>query len=80
MERFQLNRAGVGQLLKSAEVQADLRRRAEAIAAVAGPGHRVEVGSTGRRARAAVITDTLDAMLDEANDRNLSRAFDAGRG
>lgn len=80
MADFELNRAGIAELLKSAEVAADLRRRAEAVAAAAGTGHRVEATTTGTRARAAVITDTIPAMVKEATDRNLSRAFDAARG
>lgn len=78
--RFELNPPGIGELLKSAEVAADLERRAHAVAAAAGPGHRVESSVTGKRARSAVITDTIEAMVEEATERNLSRSFDAARG
>lgn len=70
---------GIRELLTGPEVAADLRRRAEAIAAAAGPGHKIDVTQRGRRARAAVITDTLDAMKAEAKRRTLTRALDAGR-
>jgi len=66
--------------MKSDGVKADLERRARLIAAAAGPGHRVEVEVGRNRARAAVITDTIPAMIAEGRDRNLSRALDAGRG
>lgn len=74
-----LNRKGIAQLLKSPGVQADLARRAKAIAAAAGDG--MEASSTiGRtRARASVVTATFSAKEAEARNRVLSRAFDAGR-
>lgn len=77
-----LNRAGVGQLLKSSEVQADLLRRAQAIAAAAGAngGEFVadaRIGTT--RARAIVFTADAEAMRAEAKDRVLTQAIDAGR-
>lgn len=73
-----MNRAGVKALLRSGEVLADLDRRAEQIAAAAGPGHRVESQIGPNRARAAVITDTTEARRAEATDRTLSRALGAG--
>jgi len=77
--RIRLNSDGVRELLQSPEVQADLRARAERIAAAAGPGHVVETSVGSTRARAVVITSTFDAMLAEARDRNLTRAISAGR-
>jgi hypothetical protein len=77
--RIVLNRAGVKALLRSAEVQADLRRRGQAIASAAGAGHRVESQVGPNRARVAVITETPEAMVAEATERKLSRAVDAGR-
>lgn len=77
--RIVLNRRGVRDLLRSREIAADLTRRAERIASAAGPGHRVESEIGPNRARAAVITDTVDAMVAEATHRTLTRALDAGR-
>jgi hypothetical protein len=79
LDRLELNSDGVQALLKSAEVRADLERRGRAIAAAAGPGHRVAVDVGGKRARVAVITDTLEARVGEARHRSLTRAIDAGR-
>lgn len=77
--RIKLNRKGVGELLKSPEVQADLKARAERIAAGAGEGFVAdsEVGKV--RARAAVYTETQEAMKAESERKALTRAIDAGR-
>lgn len=77
--KIKLNSAGVKELLRSPGVQGDLRRRANAVAAAAGPGHVVH-SETGRsRARAEVVTDTFEAMAREARDRNLTRAVGSAR-
>ena len=80
--RIELNRAGVAQLLKSPEVQADLAARATRIANAAAAsggifGHETTVGP--RRAHAIVYTDDTAARKAEATDRALTRAIDAGR-
>lgn len=77
--RIVLNRKGIRDLLRSPEVQADLRRRAESIASSAGPGHEVDSEVGPHRARASVRTDTIDAMVAEATHRSLTRAVDAAR-
>jgi hypothetical protein len=78
--RIVLNRRGVRELLRSPEILRDLEQRARRIAAAAGPGHEVDSQVGPNRARASVRTDTIDAMLGEATDRDLTRAIDAGRG
>lgn len=77
--KIKLNRRGVRQLLRGAEIQADLRRRAEAIARAAGDGMEVESSVGRNRAHALVRTGTFEAMRAEAKDRKLTRAIDAGR-
>lgn len=77
--RIVLKRRGMRDLLRSFEVQADLERRAENIAAAAGPGHEAESEVGRNRARASVRTDSIEAMHAEATSRNLTRAIDAGR-
>lgn len=80
--RIVLNRAGVRELLRSPEVQADLQARAERIRDAAG-GEAAGFESSSvvgqNRARASVITATAEAMVAEAAHRTLTRAIDAGR-
>lgn len=77
--RIKINRAGVGELLKSPEMQADLRRRADRIAAAAGPGHEADSHVGRTRARSTVRTTTVEAMIQQAAHQTLSRAIEAGR-
>ena len=86
MIRIDLNSPEIRRLLQGKGdyegVQADLKRRAEAIAAAAGgPEAGFEVGTNvgPNRARASVVTTTIEAMRAEAEDRTLTRALDAGR-
>ncbi len=74
------NFKGVRRIRTSIEVEAELRRRAERVAAAAGPGHVVDSQRGKTRARAAVITASRQAMVREGRDRNLTRAFNAARG
>lgn len=77
--RIELDSAGIEALLRSPEVVADLQRRADAIAAAAGPGMRATVYQGRDRARAEVWTGTYAARDAEAEGRALTRALDAGR-
>lgn len=74
-----LNREGVRALLRSPEVQADLARRAAAIAEAAGPGHETDSDVGKTRARAWVWTATRAARRAEATSRTLTSAIDAGK-
>lgn len=74
---------GFRELRSTPAMLADLEQRAARIADAAGPGHgvRSEIHTGGKgRARAAVVTESFEAALAEARDRNLSRAIDTGRG
>lgn len=81
--RIELNRVDVGRLLKGAEIEADIARRCAKIADAAGAGggvfgHDVRVGPS--RVHGIVFTDDFAAMWEEADNRALTRAIDAGRG
>lgn len=68
-------------ILQSPEVEADLVRRGNAIAAAAGKGSWVvHTGNTPTRARVSVGTGDFAAMHAEATSRALTSALDAGRG
>lgn len=77
--RIELDKKGVSELLNSPEVLADLRSRAERIAAAAGPGMVVDTFKGHDRVHATVRTDTPEAMKAEAENRALTRAIIAGR-
>lgn len=67
----------------SPEMMAELARRAERIAAAAGPGYeagapRVTGGKV--RGRVSVKTATTTARRREAKDHSLLRALNAGKG
>lgn len=76
---IKLNKAGVRELLRSPEVLAELRRRADLIAAAAGDGFEAEATTGPQRARASIRTGTHAARKAEATDRALTAALDAGR-
>jgi hypothetical protein len=75
-----LNHRNMAALLRSAPVEAELKRRADRIAAAAGPGMEASSGQGRTRARASVVTVTNQARAAEARTRALTRALDAGRG
>lgn len=78
--RVTVNDAGIQALLKSSEVRALLKAKADRIAAAAGAGMEASSWTGRTRARASVITATSGARRAEAKDRALTRALDAGRG
>lgn len=78
--RFELNKKGVSQLLRSPGVKADLQNRADRIALGAGVGVRGYVWEGHDRSRARVVTTTPDADWRQARYNTLGRAIDAGRG
>lgn len=78
--RVEINPAGIQALLKSDEVQAFLKAKADRIAAAAGEGMEASSRIGRTRARASVVTATRAARKAEAVGRALTKAIDAGRG
>lgn len=78
--RVELDSNGIGKLLKEPGVKRDMKRRAEAIARAAGPGHEVETDDSGDRSRATVVTRSAEAKRREYRNRTLSRAVRSGGG
>lgn len=69
-------------LLRSAAVEAEIRKRTDAIHAAAGgdaAGYRAETAVNSRRARGAVYTYDLKAIKDNAKNNTLVRSLEAGR-
>lgn len=77
--RVRMNSKGARQLLRSVEVQRDLRERTRRIAARAGEGMYSEVETGPNRARGEVRTGTRSARKREASSKSLTSALDAGR-
>lgn len=74
--RFILNTRGVGDLLKSAELQRVLGERAAEIAARAGTGYESDTKLMGTRVIASVYTaDAETAREDAENDTLLKAVF-----
>ena len=77
--RLKLNRSAVRELLRGAEIQADISARAERIAAAAGDGFEADHEVGRNRARSSVRTVTHEGRYLEATERTLTRSIDAGR-
>lgn len=73
--RIKWNRSGVRSMLRSVDVQAELDRRAQTIAARAGDGYEAGPHPWTTRGRASVITATPKAMRDNARNQTLIRSL-----
>lgn len=86
----ELNAKGIGALLKSDRMRADLRRRAQTVLDAAKASAPVDTGDyrdsghleedTTDRAVVRVVFDDPKSTLVEAKTGNLARALDAGAG
>lgn len=77
-----ITRAQREKLLKSSYVEAEIRRRTNAIHAAAGgdaAGYRAATAVNTKRARGAVYTYDLKAVKDNARNNTLVRSIEAGR-
>lgn len=81
--RLTILNAGIGELLRSAGVKADIAARAERVGAAARSETTMPIlveDKTGVRARYRVVADAPEARATEAKTRLLGRAIDAARG
>lgn len=80
--RIKWRRAGFPELRNEPGVLEDLQTRADAIADAAGDGYESRPAEPGEgkkgRARAAVLTGTAEARVDNARNQTLLRSIDAG--
>lgn len=74
------NRKAAAEILKSPAVLADVRARADRVAAAAGPGFEASSMVGRNRARASVRADTFSARVRNSRQNILIRALEAGRG
>ena len=76
MVKIKLNRAGVRELMQSAEIVGECERIAQGIAARAGDGYTVDIYPRGKtRGNASVIAETDAAMKDNMKRNTLLKAI-----
>ena len=76
--KFDLNKSGVGALLKGPEVQRMLAAKAREIAARAGGGFESDMSVGSTRANARVRSTSIAAAHRAARDHTLERAVGGG--
>ena len=72
--RFELNRAGVAELMKSAEMQRVLQRHATRIKNRSGAGYEQDIYVGRNRANARVWPETQQARRDNYENNTLLRS------
>lgn len=72
--KFKLNHDGVGQLLKSAEMQGVLEEKATGIKNRAGEGYKQDIYVGKTRANAMVYADSYKAKRDNMKNNTLLKA------
>lgn len=75
--KFVLNRAGVAELMKSAEMQAILKDKATAIRNRCGDGYEQDIYVGKNRANAMVSAETIKAKRSNAKHNVLLKAVNA---
>lgn len=73
--KFELNRSGVRDLLKSAEMAGVLSEHAEAIRSRCGEGYETDEKSLSTRVVASVYTAEYEAMRDNSDNNTLLKAL-----
>lgn len=76
--KFELNRAGVGQLLKSAEMRTILNEHAAEVLGRLPGGYGMRNGETSQRAKTTVYTDSIQARIDNSKNNSLLKALGGG--
>jgi hypothetical protein len=71
---FKLNRAGLDELRKSAEMQGILQSHANAVSARAGAGYATSIEMGRDRAVAFVRAETMEAVRDNLENNTLLKA------
>lgn len=77
--KVELVMRGINKVMTSTEMTADLKARGDRIAAAAGPEFEAVVRPHRWTARVYVRPKSVRGMRQEARDKRLARALDAGR-
>lgn len=77
--RFELNRAGVRELMQSPEMVSVCTQYANAVRARAGDGYEVSSYVGKNRANASVIATTYEARRDNYENNTLLKALGGGK-
>ena len=72
--KFKLNRSGVAQLMKSAEMQAVLKEKASAIKNRCGDGYEQDIFVGKNRANAMVSAESFKARKDNSKNNTILKA------
>ena len=73
--KFELNKAGVRELLKSSEMAAVLSEYGSNMMGQLGEGYEMEEGTTSQRAKVNVRTATPRSMVDNLKNNTLLKAL-----
>ena len=76
--KFKLNHAGVGALLKSAEMQDVLNQYGSKVMGKLPEGYGMRAGQTSQRAKVSVYTDSIEARIDNSKNNTLLKALGGG--
>ena len=77
--KFEMNKKGIGELLKSKEMTGVLQGVAYQVQGRAGDGYEVDTFVGFDRAHAVVYADTYKAKKDNAENNTLLKALGGGR-
>lgn len=77
--KVKMNSRGSRAFLRSAEMQADMLRRVQAVQQGCGDGYEADVQPGANRAHGMVKTVTQDAARDNARNNTLLKNLDRGR-
>ncbi len=72
--KIELNYAGVGELLKSKEVEMFIKEEADRRAAGLGEGYATDVFQAGTRVIASIFTETAEAAKNEMETNAMLKA------
>ena len=76
--KFELNKAGVIELMKSAEMKAVLNEYGSRVSSSAGAGYEAKDVMSGDRAKVFVYAETEEAKKDNLKNNTLLKALGGG--